>query len=563
VRFLHPAGFWLALAAAGVLLAYLVRRRVRRVEVPFLPLWAAALAQQRAGLGTRLVRHLDLLLLLLASGAIAAAAGGPVLPGRPDTIRDLVLVLDGGIESRARGRIEALAAAAREEVARRAPGTEIIVIALRDDGERVTASRRAGDAFAAVDDHAAGWTKLHPGAGLALGRLAARGLRTPDLVFCTFRASKPEGFRIRAAGGAVPNAAFVALEVLFDPESGGRIARATLRGAGRVRVEGIFDGELVGERRIDLPLRRAGRTEVSVRMEGDAFPWDDIVRFELPEAAAPRVLVVAQDQPSPFLAAAMAALEAVGAIRGPLDRTTPARLREAVQDYELCIFDRCAPLEEMPGLRGIYLAPSGGALPFELGEEADAPVVFDARVGHPLLAGVDLVRTPPLRARALRGGEPLAHAAPGPLLAASESWVALGFDPDRSILGASPAYPLFLRNAIAHLAATARDTAPEFLAVGERAPVQGAAFVEGVGTFLLGERIAGPPGFWRVGERSFAVNLLDPDLDLAGPGPSDPLPAVGDPGAPDRRLETWFALGAIVCLLAAWLLDLRTWVATR
>ncbi|MGQ0613342.1 MAG: BatA domain-containing protein [Planctomycetaceae bacterium] len=553
MRFLHPAGFWLALAMAGLLLAYLVRRRARRVEVPFLPLWAAALAQQHAGLGSRLVRHLDLLLLLLACGAIAGAAGGPFLPGRPDTTRDLVLLLDGGVELRAKGRIEALYAAAREEVARRAPGTEIVVIALRDEGERVSAARTPAEAFAAVDAHAAGWTKLDPGAGFDLGRLAARRMRDPDLVFCTFRASRPEGFRVRAFGGAAPNAGFVALEVLSDPESGGRIARATLRGAGRVRVDEIFDGELRGERLLDLPLRRGGRTEVGVRMEGDAFPYDDVLRFELPEAQAPRVLVVAEGEPSPFLAAAMAALEAVGAIRGPLDRTTPERIREAMQDYDLLLFDRCAPLEELPGLRAIYLAPPGGALPFALGEEAGAPVVFDARVGHPLLAGVDLARSPPLRARALRGGEPLAYAAPGPILAASESWVALGFDPDRSILGASPAYPLFLRNAIAHLAATARDTAPEFFTVGERAPARGDAFVEGFGPLALGESVVGPPGFWLAGDRAFAVNLVEPDLDLAGPGSADPLPPVGDPGQPDRRLESWFALTAIALLLAAWL----------
>ena len=90
IEFVDPAGFVLGVAAAGVLAAHLVRRRARRHVVPFLPLWTATLAQRPGGVGAKVARWLDLLLVVLACGAIALAAGGPRVPGERDRTRDLV-----------------------------------------------------------------------------------------------------------------------------------------------------------------------------------------------------------------------------------------------------------------------------------------------------------------------------------------------------------------------------------------------------------------------------------------------------------------------------------------
>ncbi|MGH7163760.1 MAG: hypothetical protein ACREID_09770, partial [Planctomycetota bacterium] len=151
------------------------------------------------------------------------------------------------------------------------------------------------------------------------------------------------------------------------------------------------------------------------------------------------------------------------------------------------------------------------------------------------------------------GGEPLAFAAPGAVLAAAPSWVALGFDPDRCVLAASPSYPLFLRNAVALLGRASPSREPEFFAIGERAPLRGLAELPDGRSARVGERLLGPPGFWRLGDRTLAVNLLLPDLDLAPPGvPSDPLPPVGAQGTPDRPLAPLFAGAALALLLVAW-----------
>ena len=69
----------------------------------------------------------------------------------------------------------------------------------------------------------------------------------------------------------------------------------------------------------------------------------------------------------------------------------------------------------------------------------------------------------------------------------------------------------------------------------------------------VGTRLLGPPGFWRLGERTLAVNLLWPDLDLgAAQEASDPLPGVGEPGLPRRPLTAPFSAAAILLLLLAW-----------
>jgi hypothetical protein len=166
--------------------------------------------------------------------------------------------------------------------------------------------------------------------------------------------------------------------------------------------------------------------------------------------------------------------------------------------------------------------------------------------------GFDFTRVAPLRARAVLGGEAVATAAVGPVVAAAPGWVALGFDPDRALFAASPAYPLFLRNALDHLAPRAAAELPEFYAIGEASPMQGHAKV-GDATVRVGPRLVGPPGFWRFADATIAVDFLARDLDLAPPEePSDPLPDVGEPGRPAEPLAPHLAAGAIVLLLLAW-----------
>lgn len=559
MEFATPAGFWLGLAAGGVLLAHLVRRRARRQVVPFLPLWAAVVAHRRGGLGAAVVRWLDLVLVLLACGAVALAAGGPFRPATADTVRDLVLVLDGGVALRAADRAERLRKVAEAEVHRRAPGTRFVILGVTDEGPRVWVGGQADRALEAIRAHRPGWLPGDRAPALDLAREAARPLRDPDLVLCTHRRGpRAAGFRLRTVGEPVENAGIAALEMVGDPEGGGYVARLTLRGQGPVRIEGYWEGEVDGRRQVDVALPAEGDVRLRVTSASDGFAPDDVAYLRLPERTLPRLLVLAAGEPSPFLAAALDALAKTGVVAPPLDRTTPDRALEAMARYDVLIFDRCAPPERVAGARALYLAPPSGALPFRVGDENDAPALFEVRREHALLKGLDLGRVVPLRARAILGGEALASAAPGPVLSIAPGWIALGFDPDRCVFAASPAYPLFLRNCVAHLAGASPATRAEFFAVGEAAPLRGLAKI-GEDHVRVGARLLGPPGFWRIGERTLAVNLLWPDLDLDPPEEtSDPLPAVGDPGRPRQPLTAPFSAAAILLLLLAWWVFWRT-----
>jgi len=75
----------------------------------------------------------------------------------------------------------------------------------------------------------------------------------------------------------------------------------------------------------------------------------------------------------------------------------------------------------------------------------------------------------------------------------------------------------------------------------------------------VGRQLIGPPGVWEIEDGRFAVNLLEPDLDLApATAESDPLPAVGEPGVPDQPRSALFAALAAGVLLIAWWVFWRT-----
>jgi len=547
IRFAFPAGLWLGLAALFVLAAYLIRRRARRVVVPFLPLWAASGSRRGAGFGGALTRLFDLLLALLACLAAALAAGAPFVPGERESLRDLVLVVDGGIEAQAGDRLDRLRKLAEAEIRRRAPGTRFVLIAVADEGPRVWSGGDREEAIAFVRSIRAAWLPGDRAEALDLAREGARTLRVADVVLCTFRPGRPEGMRLRTLREPIDNAGIASVEVLTDAEGGGKIARLGLRGKGPVAIEGGF----VGEGSVDVPLPASGQVTLKRAGAPDGFLHDDAAFLILPERRIPRAVVVAEGEPSPFLSAALVALEETRSLKGPLERTTPDHAGEVEAD--LLIFDRCAPERAFPAIRSIYLAPPPGALPFKVGEWSDAPVIFDVRRDHALLRGIDLAAVPLLRARPLMGGSPIARAACGPVICEGPGWLALGFDPDRTVFAATPAYPLFLRNAIAHLTETIASEVPEFHAIGEPSPSAGVAEGRGGERWRVGDRLLGMPGFWTLGERTLAVNLVAPDLDLTSTDePSDPLPAVGEPAIPDRPLTVHAAALGLVFLMLGW-----------
>lgn len=553
MQFAQPAGLWLGLAGALVLLAYLVRRRARRVDVPFLGLWTGALSERRGGFGSAITRRVDLLLALLACAAVALAAGAPFVPGTPSTVRDLVLVLDGGVEMRAEGRTERLVRIAEAEVRSRAQGARFLLVRVEPGGPLLYTGTSVRDALAFVRAARGGWQRVSAAAGLELALVGAEGLTHPDLVFCTYRPGRPDGFRLRTVPSTSTNAGFSSLEVVGDPEGGARLARVRLRGTGPAEIEGHWKGQLEDAGVLDLSLPVSGELSLTVRAAGDVFSPDDTIYLRLPDRKLPRVLVVAENDPSAFLISAMLALEETQSIRGPLDRTTPDRVAEAWDAYDVVVFDRCAPKKRWPGMRALFLAPEGGALPFRLGALADAPALFDVKTDHPVLAGTAIDQLPPVRARSIRGGEALAVSAPGPVIAIGPGWIALGYDPEKCVLASSPAYPLFLRNCISQLAGGGSARVSEFARIGERTQREGVARRPDGHRVRLEREWSGPPGFWEFEKNRIAVNFVESNLDLTPTDElSDPLVAVGRPAVPDHALVPAFGAAALLLLLVGW-----------
>lgn len=93
-----PTGLWLSVAIGTALLAglaYVIKMRRRRFEVPFSPLWQRVVQQNDPNaLWKRLRRVLSLLLVLAILGAILFAALDPTLGGANREARSMVILVD-------------------------------------------------------------------------------------------------------------------------------------------------------------------------------------------------------------------------------------------------------------------------------------------------------------------------------------------------------------------------------------------------------------------------------------------------------------------------------------
>ena len=94
---------WTALAAAVLaVLAYIIKMRRRRFEVPFGNLWKRVLEQRDANaLWKQLKRLLSLLLLLFILGLVFVAALGPTLGARDAKAKSVVILIDASASMKA------------------------------------------------------------------------------------------------------------------------------------------------------------------------------------------------------------------------------------------------------------------------------------------------------------------------------------------------------------------------------------------------------------------------------------------------------------------------------
>jgi hypothetical protein len=140
-----PIAAWLALLAVPLIIAYFLKLRRPRQEVPSLALWRQVLADQRVNAPfQRFRRHLLLLLQLLALGALVLAAMQPFSDsGASASARRAVIVdvsasmgslrVPGG-----KTRLDEAKAKVQALIDQLAPGQELCLIAMATEARRVT-----------------------------------------------------------------------------------------------------------------------------------------------------------------------------------------------------------------------------------------------------------------------------------------------------------------------------------------------------------------------------------------------------------------------------------------
>lgn len=142
-----------AVAGALTILAYIIKMRRRRFEVPFSSLWKRVLDQRDANaLWKQLKRLLSLLLMLSILGLVLVAALGPTLGGRDTEARSVVVLLDASASMKAQDgdpdrpkltRMERAKERAKELVD--AMGGGDLAMVMRVDGQATPLSRFDGD----------------------------------------------------------------------------------------------------------------------------------------------------------------------------------------------------------------------------------------------------------------------------------------------------------------------------------------------------------------------------------------------------------------------------------
>jgi hypothetical protein len=567
-------GLW---ALPLIVVFYLLRRRARRVPVPFLPFWERVFADRRRK--PTLVRTLvSILLQMLTAAAILVALAGPCRDEwRAEPTPTVVVVdLSLGTRTTAGGRTlaEITVARAREVVARAAPEGPLAIAALRAGMEPLGHAASVAEAQTLLD-------RAPPPSGTrsldALLALHAASRAGGRIVFVTPFAEGTTGLDavtvVASAPGPLTNGGI--RRVTFASKDG-RL-EATVDAAGLAREARLVDalGSVLALAAVPaeggtvtLAVPPSCPSEVAIELAPkDGFPEDDVALLALPGRGGLRV-AVASDRPTPALDAALLASAVMD--EGRSGRVPLARLADVAAAFDVVVVAAAGTDVTLPEGR-YFLA---GALP------VGAPIAAKGGMGEaravrksdsvPWLAALDVdewrVHRMP-RLEAGEGLEVLVDGTRGPLLARFRQRGADGFvlavapDLDASTLPLLPVFPLMLRGALLELAPRAAASGPVVHRAGGRVvmtPDEAAAVIDAGGAprplrpardgggFELPEE----PGRFAGGTRRIATAWLDhPALPGAARTRDDPWPEVAR-----TRSRTSFrpeVLLALLVLLAA------------
>ena len=492
MRFVHPGFLWLLGLALPLVLLHLWTKRPRPRVVPCLALWQRTLAAHERRFGVRKIRRmvsLALHLLVLVLFTIGAARPRPAEGVRKP--RALVIVADLSASMAARDggagltRMQAARWKAHEVLEGLDPVDRVAVVGA---GRRprlllplATGPWRAKRLLAALDPGEPA-ADLH--AAIDLARTIARDDAT--LLVLTDRGGEgqglPEDVPRVVVGASSANAGLVGLRVeqrwgqprarIFVRARNASDARidATLsvRWLLRMDAEGREVGQAADAGSVEVPLAPRSITNVELEVAAgqgglleahldarDPLPIDDDAFAVVFPHPRPRVIVVAEGEPDPFLVGAIEVLS------DSLDTeesflTTPAALVDlapSLGSSDVVIFDRCAPDRALPLSNVVTFRAEGPFAPVQTGEAAERLTPWTWDRGHPLLAQVALEPLRVGKGRVLvpaEGDTVLVRAEKGAIAVAGERGkmrvVAFGFAAKDSNMPLLVAYPLLLKN---------------------------------------------------------------------------------------------------------------------
>jgi len=480
-----------ALAAAVVVVFYILKLRRRPVAVPFSKIWNRILRDKEAtSLFSQLKRLLSLLLQLALLALLLIALGDPRTAANMLEGRNIIVLIDASASMQATDVAPSRIDAAKEKVrsmVRGLSGSDRMLIAQMDAAATPLttmtseiAELEAGVAAVRPTDASADFPRA-----LRFAADSLRGLSSPEIIVVSDGAL---GGAADAAGPVhigdiklsyVPvgerakNVAITAFSVRRYPLDKSRyevMLEVTNLSDEALEVELslLGDGQLTDLTRLrlgphdKLPRFYPNLSGASKTLEAklaladgtrDDLPADDHAYALLPERRRARVQVVT---------AGNLFLEAALLLDEYLDVTTigPAAY-PAKGTFDVTIFDSVAPPVAEGSGSVLYINPSGTDVPFEVGklvEDTDAnyKLGFDeVDSKSPLLRYLSLTDVGVGRAHVLKGAKEdrvVASSYKGALLIqgrrAGRKFVALGFDVRESDLPLRPAWPLFLLNTL-------------------------------------------------------------------------------------------------------------------
>ncbi|HUS64392.1 MAG TPA: VWA domain-containing protein [Kofleriaceae bacterium] len=437
---------YVALALGGLaVVAYVLKMRRRRFEVPFSTLWQRVLREKEAtSLWRRLKRLLSLLLALVMIGLLLFAALDPSLGEADDDAASVVILLDASASMKAEdegedggARIDAAKSAVRDILGSLGGGDTAMVMKM--DGQSTPLTRFESDMprlMKLVEGVRASDTPADLRRALSAAADALRDRPNPLIVVVGDGAYDEEtlgsvvwkhedatakldaidlqGIDVRyvPVGSTGENAGIIAFnarryasdktsyEIYIEVQNFGKetarrklvlyngdqaIDTRTLELKAGERLRQIYPSMGGGE---DSVLRASLEIEAPADAEKrevkrDAFPLDDEAWALLPARRKQRILLVTQD--NLYLEGAMLVYDNI-----EVDKLTPAEFdglmkENALPEYAAVVLDEHAPaLLPPPPTHLLYFHPTGPNAPFKSRGELSRPHVTEVNEDHPV-----------------------------------------------------------------------------------------------------------------------------------------------------------------------------------